>query len=143
MLLQCHDDSIVKLTPYDSNSVSAGAPVSSDSPRPDGSKPLHPLELRILIAVSQRPSHGYRIVKRVEAAEGDRFRLYPANLYRRIRDLLSRGLLSESEAPKDDEDPDPRRTYFGLTPLGREVVRLEVARLEELLNDARSAVEPA
>jgi len=60
-------------------------------------------------------------------------RLYPANLYRRIRDLMSRELLEEAPAP---EGADPRRTYVRLTQLGREVARAEARRLQELVDDA-------
>lgn len=103
--------------------------------------PLHPLELRILLAVSEGPSHGYRIVKAIETVERDRLKLYPANLYRRIRDLSARGLLIEVPPPEDAKPPGrPRRTYFSITPLGREVVRAEVVRLEALVRQARKAM---
>ena len=105
--------------------------------------PLHPLELRILLAVLDAPSHGYRIVKEVEAREGGRFNLYPANLYRRIRDLARRGLIVEVGAPEDEAASDRPRTYFEVTTLGRDVVHAEVIRLEELLRDARSRLKPA
>ncbi len=112
-------------------------------PDPTDRLPLHPLELRILLAVLNGPSHGYRIVKEVEAVEGGRFSLYPANLYRRIRDLAGQGLLIEVDAPEGEDGSDQRRTYFGVTALGREVVRAEVVRLEELVRDARSTLKPA
>ncbi len=112
-------------------------------PDPTDRLPLHPLELRILLAVLNSPSHGYRIVKEVEAVEGGRFSLYPANLYRRIRDLAGQGLLIEVDAPEGEGGSDRPRTYFGATALGREVVRAEVIRLEELVRDARSTLKPA
>ena len=113
--------------------------------RPDPTErlPLHPLELRIMLAVLNAPSHGYRIVKEVEAVEGGRFRLYPANLYRRIRDLAGRGLLAEVDGPENEDETDRPRSYFATTRLGREVVRAEVIRLENLVQDARSTLEPA
>ncbi len=110
---------------------------------PTESVSLHPLELRILLVVLASPAHGYRIVKEVEALEGGRFTLYPANLYRRIRDLSRRGLLAEVGAPRGTSTSDRPRTYFGATPLGREVVHGEVARLEKLLRDARATLRPA
>lgn len=96
--------------------------------------PLHPLAFRVLMAVADGPSFGTAIVQKIEAAE-IQTRLYPANLYRRIRDLLSDGLLEECSGPSD---ADPRRTYVRLTPLGREVARAEAQRLDGLLRDARS-----
>jgi DNA-binding PadR family transcriptional regulator len=105
--------------------------------------PLHPLELRILLAVIDAPSHAYRIVKAIEAAEGHRFKLYPANLYRRIRDLAATGLLEEVAAPSRDEASERPRTFFAATTLGRSVARAEAARLEELLHNARSVLRGA
>ena len=95
--------------------------------------PLHPLEFRILLALTEGPSYGTRIVEHIEAAEGDRTTLYPANLFRRIRDLSARGLLEEAASP---EGADPRRTYLQLTDLGRAVARAEAARLRDLVLDA-------
>ncbi|MGD2067650.1 MAG: helix-turn-helix transcriptional regulator [Gemmatimonadota bacterium] len=112
-------------------------------PRPESFLPLHPLELRILLAVIERPSHGYRIVKEIEEHADDGTTIYPANLYRRIRDLLGRELLEESEAPPDEGDVDPRRTYFEATELGRAVARAERARLRELVRDADRALGTA
>lgn len=105
--------------------------------------PLHALELRILLAVMEAPSHGYRIVKEIEAKEGDRFRIHPANLYRRIRDLAAKGLIEEAPAPEGEQNPDRPRTFFVATELGRRVARGELSRLEELVLDARDVLEPA
>lgn len=113
------------------------------APVPEDLIPLHHLELRILLALADGPSHGYRIVKEVEELEGGRFKLYPANLYRRIRDLSDKGLLTEVAGPADDEGGGRPRTYFETTDLGRKVVRAEVARLEALLRDARAALKGA
>jgi DNA-binding PadR family transcriptional regulator len=102
--------------------------------------PLHPLEFRILMAVLSGPSYGTRIVEEIEARESAGARLYPANLYRRIRDLLSQSLLEESAPPAG---ADPRRSYVQLTPLGNAVARAEARRLEALVADAtRHALLP-
>ena len=53
------------------------------------------------------PSYGTRIVEEIEARAKGRAKLYPANLFRRIRDLMGRGLIEECARP---EDADPRRT---------------------------------
>jgi DNA-binding PadR family transcriptional regulator len=105
--------------------------------------PLHPLELRILLAVLEGPAHAYRIVKAVEAAEGHRFKLYPANLYRRIRDLAAKGLLEEVDPPAGDDAEERPRTFFSATALGRRVAHAETARLEELLRNARAVLRRA
>jgi DNA-binding PadR family transcriptional regulator len=101
--------------------------------------PLNPLEFRILLAVGDGCLHGYAIVKEVERRAGDHEKIFPANLYRRIRNLLAAGLLAETSAPPDAEpDDDRRRKYFRITPLGIEVARAETVRLRELLAEARA-----
>jgi len=96
--------------------------------------PLHPLEFRILMTLVDGASFGSRIVEEIERSEPGRRKLYPANLYRRIRDLLSDGLIEEAPSPAG---ADPRRSYVRLTRLGSTVARLEARRLEDLVADAR------
>lgn len=98
--------------------------------------PLHPFELRILLALLDGPSHGYRIVKGIEERDGSWARIFPGNLYRRIRDLTTKGLVEESE-PRREAGDARRRRYFEITPLGREVARAEALRLEDLVREAR------
>jgi len=96
--------------------------------------PLHPHDFRILMAVSGEPSYGTEIVRSIESAE-EGAKLYPANLFRRIRDLLERGLLEVCPAP---EGADPRRSYVRLTPRGQAVARAEARRLQALVREATS-----
>jgi len=60
----------------------------------------------------------------------------PANFYRTLRTMLADGLIEESESPKHSDSE--RRRYFTLTPLGREVARLEARRLETLVVESRA-----
>jgi len=76
-------------------------------------------------------------VKEIEARETTLPSIYPGNLYRRIRDLLAKGLLEDAEPPAAG-DSDPRRRYFRPTPLGKAVARAEARRLEELVREARA-----
>lgn len=98
--------------------------------------PLHPLELRILLILAEGNAHGYGLVKQIEARETRLPKIYSANLYRRVRDLLRKGLIEDAQPP-DDSEVDPRRRYFRLTELGREVLRAEAARIEGLAAEAR------
>jgi DNA-binding PadR family transcriptional regulator len=108
----------------------------SDDPRP--ALPLHPLEFRILLVLTEGPSHGYEIVKRVEERETRWMKIYPANLYRRLRDALARGFIRQVDTPAAAGQSDARRRYFALTDLGRDVARAEAERLEGLVADARA-----
>ena len=107
---------------------------------PERFLPLHPLELRILLVLWKEKAHGYRIVKSIEESDGRWNRIFPANLYRRIRDLLGQGLIEEAAADGAAES-DPRRRYFQITRLGRQVARLEAQRVAELAADARDLLE--
>lgn len=98
--------------------------------------PLHPLEVRILLVLAERDTHGYRIVKEIESREQSLPRIYPGNLYRRVRDLLTKGLVADAEAP-DSPEVDSRRRYFRITELGKAVLRAEVTRMEGLLREAK------
>lgn len=95
--------------------------------------PLHPLDFRILLSLLDGTSYGTRIVEHVEAREGGRKKLYPANLYRRIRGLRAGGLVEEAPPPAQ---ADPRRSYLRLTELGRRVAAAEAHRLRDLVADA-------
>jgi DNA-binding PadR family transcriptional regulator len=103
---------------------------------PQAYLPLHPLEFRILLVLLEGASHGYEIVKRIEERESGWAKIYPANLYRRMRDALSRDLIQEVESP--GAETDARRRYFEVTELGRAVAREEARRLEGLVADARA-----
>ena len=109
---------------------------SKPQPSSSGFLPLHPLEYRILLILLAGPSHGYAVVQEIEEREASLGTIYPANLYRRIRDLLSRGLLEDADPPDSDQE-DSRRRYFQLTELGRAVVEMETGRLKTLLEEAR------
>lgn len=95
--------------------------------------PLADLDFRVLLVLLDGELHGYGIAKEIERREGEVRRLQPTNLYRRLRDLASRGLLEE----RPEAGGGQRRRLFRVTELGREVAREEAKRLESLLLEAR------
>lgn len=105
---------------------------------PESFLPLHALEFRILLVLLDGPSHGYRIVKEIEERATQTTRIYPANLYRRIRDLLEKGLIQASAVPTGESE-DARRTYVEVSELGRRVAKAEARRLETLVGEARQS----
>jgi DNA-binding PadR family transcriptional regulator len=110
--------------------------MSESPPAPQSFLPLHPLELRILLVLAEGEDHGYSIVRQIEDREKHLPKIYPANLYRRIRDLVRKTLVEDAEAPLET-DVDSRRRYFRVTKLGMAVLRAEVARMESLMTEAK------
>jgi DNA-binding PadR family transcriptional regulator len=50
--------------------------------------------------------------------------------------MLAAGLIDRARAPSTDHDP--RRRYYGLTPLGRHVLEEETGRLARMVEAARA-----
>jgi DNA-binding PadR family transcriptional regulator len=92
---------------------------------PEAFLPLKPQTLEILLALAREDLHGYAILKVLEERG---VRLAASLLYRKLRRLMEDGLVAESSGRRAPED-DARRRYYRLTPLGREVVAAEAARI--------------
>lgn len=90
--------------------------------------PLRPLEFLVLAVLEDEPLHGYGMVQRIESLTGGVVRVRPGDLYRVLYRLEKRGLLEPS--PKDGHD---RRSYYGLTALGRRVLREEAEVLRRVV----------
>jgi DNA-binding PadR family transcriptional regulator len=94
--------------------------------------PVNPRDFLILLALAEGEAHGYGILKEVEEETGGGVQLDPANLYRTLKRMMKKGLVTESgKRPAADLD-DERRKYYGLTPLGASVVQAEAERLRGL-----------
>jgi DNA-binding PadR family transcriptional regulator len=108
----------------------------------DEPRPLHALELGILLVLMESDAHAYRIVTELERRQPEQ-RIYAANLYRRLSDMVGLGLLEEAPVPAE-ADP-RRRRYYRVTPLGRRVARAEALRLQRLVEGARQVglLEPS
>jgi len=105
---------------------------------PERHIPLTPRTLHILLALTDGPEHGYAIMKEVEACSGGRVTVGPGTLYEAIGRLVALELLEEVPPPETSPSDRHRRRFYALTPLGREVVRLETARLAALVGYAES-----
>ena len=98
--------------------------------------PLKPVWFRILLTLSEQPTHGYAIRQAVEDRTGGQLRLWPTTLYGSIGDLEDAGLIDEWQ-PADRPDEVSRR-FYRLTELGRRVLVAETERLEHLVRLARA-----
>lgn len=114
-------------------------------PDPQELLPLTPVVLHILLALAgdgrddQPGRHGYAVAQEVETLTDGQIRMGPGTLYGSIQRMLGAALIEEAPrargrtAGEDDE----RRRYYRLTPLGRRVLQLELARLARVLRVAR------
>jgi DNA-binding PadR family transcriptional regulator len=108
--------------------------MSAQDPTP--SAPLHPRDYLILLALTEGPRHGYRVLKEIEDITKGEVRFDPANLYRSLKKLMRHGLVEEVDQP-DPRADDGRRRYFALTDTGHHAVRAEAARMAHLARVAR------
>ena len=107
--------------------------------RPDQAKylPLTNLAFHILLALGDGPRHGYAIIRDIEDRTAGAMRLRSGTLYTALQRLDTVGLIEEGERrPAPDQD-DQRRRYYEITKLGRQVARLEAARLAAMVSTAR------
>ena len=92
--------------------------------------PLTPAVFHILLALSERPLHGYAIMQEVEATSGTA--MGPGTIYGTLERLESSGYVKELPASQD------RRRVFALQPSGRAALQQEAERLFHLASLVRS-----
>jgi DNA-binding PadR family transcriptional regulator len=100
--------------------------------------PLTPAALHILLALAIGERHGYGIMQEIAQLTGGMFALGPGTLYRSIKQMLEQALIAETEARADSALDDERRRYYRLTGKGERALRAELARLDALVQVARS-----
>lgn len=83
----------------------------------------------ILLSLTE-PLHGYGIIQNVEALSGGRVRLAAGTLYGAINTLLEKGWIRALPEIRDS-----RKKEYEITDAGRQALREEIARLEELLRN--------
>ena len=91
--------------------------------------PLSPAVFNILLALADGDKHGYGIMLEVEINTGGQVNMGPGTLYGSIKRMLKAGFIHESDERPDPELDDQRRRYYGLTDLGRKVLKAESRRL--------------
>jgi DNA-binding PadR family transcriptional regulator len=98
-------------------------------------RPLSSAALHILLALSESDLHGYGIMQSVKRQSGGNYRLGPGTLYANLDRLLAGGLVGASE--RKLKGGDTRREYC-LTASGEQALRLEVRRLRQVVDVART-----
>jgi DNA-binding PadR family transcriptional regulator len=64
------------------------------------------------------------------------YKMGPGTLYDNLKKLLQQGVIEEAAPPSSDGDP--RRRYYHLNDAGRELLSMELQRLETVLREART-----
>ena len=106
---------------------------NSEGADPGSHLPLQTLEFRVLLVLMDGDLHGYGLAKEIERRDSALGKIFPTNLYRRLRDMAERGLINHLPASGNGD----AKRQFRLTKLGRLVAREEARRLESLVQDAR------
>jgi DNA-binding PadR family transcriptional regulator len=83
----------------------------------------------ILLALDDRPRHGFAIIRNVADRTGGSVQLQSGALYRALKHLLRDDLIHECVAPRDEPSADERRRYYRTTRLGRSVISAEAERM--------------
>ncbi len=78
----------------------------------------------------QEEMHGYSIVQKVESLTGGEIRLSPGTMYGSLSKMEKDGLIC---FVREEE----KRKIYRITDLGREVLKLEMARIERLYRNLK------
>lgn len=81
----------------------------------------------------QTPNHGYGVVQRVEEMTGGEIRLAPGTMYGSLSKMERDGLI------RFVREEDKRKIYES-TQAGREVLQLELKRIERLYRNTKEAL---
>lgn len=103
--------------------------------------PLSPATLHILLSLAGEDLHGYGIMQEVARQSEGRYKLGPGTLYDNLQKLIQREWLEELGRRAGDDDP--RRRYYRLTLTGQRILEAEIARLAEVVREARSRLQIA
>ena len=94
--------------------------------------PLTPQQFHILLSLVDGARHGYGILLEVKQRTAGELKMGTGTLYTALARLVDLRFVL------DIDQPDARRRYYRLTPLGRAVLRAETARLEALVKHAHA-----
>jgi DNA-binding PadR family transcriptional regulator len=100
---------------------------------PSASPPLKARAYMVLLLLAERPRHGYDLLAAIEQRSDGAMKMNAGSFYRLIHGLAEEGLVQRVEAPDDEPSGGGERKTYGLTGVGLERLRAEIARQEALL----------
>ncbi len=89
-----------------------------------------------ILLVLHKPLHGYGIMQETEMMSGGRLKLSAGTLYGALSSLLDKKWIVE--LPMEEGS---RRKEYEITSLGKEVAKIELSRLEELVRNGNNIIE--
>lgn len=92
--------------------------------------PLKPVDLHVLLVLTDGACHGYGIVKAIAERTDGSLRLEPGNLYRYVRRLVEIGAVERAD--RRAAEGDERRRYYRVTSWGRRLLAAEAERMRVL-----------
>lgn len=101
----------------------------------DSLRPVSQAALYVLLSLAGEERHGYAIMQEVARQSNGRYKLGPGTLYDNLQKLMKERLVEELENPGTGNEA--RRRYYRLTRKGRELLTLEIARLETAIREAK------
>jgi len=93
---------------------------------------IKPIALHILLALSDRESHGYALMQAIRKQSGGQLPVQTASFYRHLGILMDDGLVAEA-ARRPAGDDARRGAYYRITARGRETLVTEKQQLADLL----------
>ncbi len=83
----------------------------------------------------QKPLHGYGIMQNIEELTSGRIKIAAGTLYGALSNMLEKNWIVEVSDEKNS-----RKKEYEITGLGKEILKKEIIRLEELLNNGKNIV---
>ena len=84
----------------------------------------------------QKPLHGYGIIQNVNELSKGRVKMAPGTLYGALNTLTDKGWIDALP-----ENPESRKKEYVLTKSGKTVLREEIERLSELVDNGKNPLE--
>jgi DNA-binding PadR family transcriptional regulator len=99
---------------------------------PDQFLPLAPHAFQILLSLLDGDRHGYSLVKDIHERTQGEMTLGTSTVYAAVKRMSEEGLLEIAPGPALEASGGPRRRYYRITELGRQVARAEGLRITRL-----------
>lgn len=98
----------------------------------DKQQPLTESVFYIMLAL-RKPNHGYGIIQEIQELTNNRINMGAGTLYGAIQSLEQKGWI----AIYSEEEASRKKKEYILTDLGKDVLKIEIARLKELVEHSK------